>query len=330
MQLIQASAAFAVAASTATAYAGTYHIVDLGPDTTAYAVNHGNEVAGTLKKQAALYSKGTWHEHPSKDFHSIANGLDRDGNMVGYLENRRGHDRLVYPLYYPRLQKNGYSIPLPGGNTLGYSQVVTGNISADGTIVTGSYVDEQVSRVHCFQWTPGQPQSTDIGLPAGYDTCQGYDVNKSGQIVGSLYGDGPGYASFIYSNGAFTVVGQQTDTILTAVNGLGHATGADPGHGAVLWDGTHLNVIGPQGSLTLYWGLALNSSDQVVGRGLNGIDTTILLYSSGVLIDLVPLIDDGQGWVWDRSDATGITDAGVIVGNAELGGRPHAFMLIPD
>lgn len=333
MRIAHCAAAIAAAFSTLPALATTYHLVDLGADTSAHGVNPKNHVAGSSGGHAALYQNGAWHAYKDRKHGSVAVGLDRANDMVGEeFDGKHG----VHLMYYPHATTQGQGIPLPGGNVYGeHWNLSPGGISPDGSQVTGTFEDDQAGgNWHCFQWSPGEQVATDIGLPAGYDICEAYGINKSGEIVGQVWSESTGFSAFVYRNGAFSLVGphgNSDDVHLAAVNATGHATGDDAAAAAVFWDGTNLTVIPQQGVLKMYAGVAMNLYDQVVGWGSDNGQGTIMMYSGGTLIDLVPLIDNPQGWDFTTSSsATGINDAGVIVGNAYVGGTPHAFMLIPD
>src|SRR5262249_52696313 len=75
----------------------------------------------------------------------------------------------------------------------------------------------------------------------------------------------------------------------------------------------------------------INNAGQVVGSsGMAGaMATHAFLYRDGALTDLNDLIPPDAGWV--LSDASGINDAGQIVGYGSHNGFcNHAFLLTPD
>jgi probable HAF family extracellular repeat protein len=65
---------------------------------------------------------------------------------------------------------------------------------------------------------------------------------------------------------------------------------------------------------------ALNNKDQVVGNGF--------LYSNGTIQTVLSLIPPGSGW--SNLAATGINDAGQIVGQGTYDGQQVAFLMTPD
>jgi probable HAF family extracellular repeat protein len=67
-------------------------------------------------------------------------------------------------------------------------------------------------------------------------------------------------------------------------------------------------------------GAALNNHDQAVGNGL--------LYSNGSIQALLSLLPANSGW--SNLNATGINDAGQIVGQGTYDGQQVAFLMTPD
>jgi hypothetical protein len=68
--------------------------------------------------------------------------------------------------------------------------------------------------------------------------------------------------------------------------------------------------------------MSINSSDQVVGTGPNGA----ALFSGGQVIDLNSRIPSNSGWVIQA--ATGINDAGQIVGYGQHGGTAALYQAV--
>ena len=52
-----------------------------------------------------------------------------------------------------------------------------------------------------------------------------------------------------------------------------------------------------------------------------------VLYENGIAVDLNSLISPGSSFTLNRANA--INDAGAIVGNGQLAGNTHAFLLTP-
>jgi probable HAF family extracellular repeat protein len=79
---------------------------------------------------------------------------------------------------------------------------------------------------------------------------------------------------------------------------------------------------------------AINEDGDIVGRSYlpapcacTPTHEAAVLWQNGQPVDLLPQVNNGQGWV--LSVALGINDAGVIVGQGTFEGTLHAFMLTP-
>jgi uncharacterized membrane protein len=336
---LQSALALACAIAASPAGATTYHLVDLGENSVAYAINRKGEIAGESPAgHAAFYTDGAWREKRDRQHASRAFAIDHAANLAGIEWD--GH-RNAYPMYYPRGQGR-QGIPLPGGSV--YEAGTVGNvaplgISPDGTKVVGSYKAAQDGNLgHCFSWAPGDAVATDLGMQAGYQICNACAVNDDGIVVGQLWGTDTGFAAFVYSGGTFRLVGPtglQHDPELTAVNAKGHATGDISFAQAVYWNGRKFATISPSGPLNMVAGTAIDDHDNIVGWGWNGNALTVLMYTGGELVDLVPLIDNVAGWDFSNGLPTGISEAGTIVGYALFDDgsgleHTHGYMLVPD
>jgi hypothetical protein len=337
IKLMRGAFALACALVASSAGAATYRVVDLGEDSEAFAVNRKGEIAGESPAgHAALYVDGAWIDKNDSHHGSRAFAIDRAGDMAG-IEWDGQH--FMHPMYYPHGLK-GYGIPLPGGSVYSGGGTLSDTLmgmSSDGTKIVGTYIAEQAGgQGHCFEWSPGDAIATDLGLPDGYDVCYAYGVNDNGVVVGQLWSVAAGSTAFVYSGGSFTTVGPANrDAALTAINARGHATGTIANANAVRWNGSTFRKIAPSGTLHMYAGTAIDSHDNIAGWGPNGSGLTLLLYSGGTLVDLVPLIDNAAGWDFDGARPTGLSDDGSIVGFAlfdDGGGleHVHGFMLVPD
>lgn len=316
-----------------------YHFVDLGGQ--ARAVNAKGEVAGQAPDGGpGLYADGTWKSKPDHHHYGVAYGIDAAGNMIGEVHRGKHDGRILELMYYPHGQKKGVDIPLPNGSTSGdavYNDVSPGGISPDGLHVVGTFVDAVARISHCFVWTPGAATSMDIGLPAGFDACDAEGVNDAGEIVGQLWSEASGFSAFTYGADGFHLVGPTGiggSADLSAINAAGHATGYIGGL-AAFWNGKTLSAIPASGGLQMGSGTAINKHDVIVGWGSNATSSTTLIYSGGVLRDLVPMIDDTTGWSFAfGGSAMGINDDGTIVGlafhdNGNGTSSERGYMLVP-
>jgi hypothetical protein len=129
------------------------------------------------------------------------------------------------------------------------------------------------------------------------------------------------YLSDVYKR---QFVSDYTGVNARAINKLGHVTGDMPVPAPATQSTVSSAFIYSNGTLKfltsdrVHWsgGMAINSYDQVVGSGPNG---AAVLFSGGQVIDLNTRIPSNSGWV--ISAATGINDAGQIVGYGKNGGE---------
>jgi hypothetical protein len=300
-----------------------YTLVDLGARTAAYAINDRNEIAGmTSDENAAVWSNGVWHEYAFQKTSAVgrAIGIDEQGDLVG-AEDPTAH--VEDAVWLPKGKSKARQIPVSNKSISEGSRV---GVSADGKTVVGTDHD-----LLCFEWHPGDAETTGLGIPDGFVTCQASDVDSAGDIVGGLSDWGDSSAAFVYRDGMFNLVDVRTDTstTLSAINEFGHAAGRIDSMGATYWDGTTLSLIPQQGALHMLGSFAIDAADDIVGYGKNGSGYADLLYSGGTLIDLATKIKAAKGWKFGLG-AQGINDAGYIVGIGTFEGEQHGYLLIPN
>ena len=201
----------------------------------------------------------------------------------------------------------------------------TGAMIANGRLANG----EPVGMFRFYQVVGGWKRI----LPTGWDGSQMADVNAAGTAVGTLITEPHGSAPFTYANGVLTIlpsVETAGETGAEAINDAGQIAGQtfDP-LGIVLWDGTRWNPI-PTPALFEPSIRDMNDCTQIVGSHLAGqpsFKPSAFLISGGVGVDLNSLIPAGSGW--HLGVATGINDAGQIVGVGRHNGVQRAFLLEP-
>jgi hypothetical protein len=101
-----------------------------------------------------------------------------------------------------------------------------------------------------------------------------------------------------------------------------------PVHG-FFWDGKGLQDLGTLTSGDFVIAHGINDADLVVGHDGNAVVgfRAFVWSSASGMIDLNGLISDPA---WRLLDATGIDQAGKIVGAGVVSGATHGFMLIPE
>jgi probable HAF family extracellular repeat protein len=166
-------------------------------------------------------------------------------------------------------------------------------------------------------------------------------INDDSQIVGDgAVGAGPLRGFFFDSTtGALTnlgVLGGKTtdDTVATGLNASGDVVGYQFGalNHAFMWDGGSLHDLGTLSGYPTVQASAINASDWIVGFAAKGSGSSTVhhavVWAGGAPVDLNSRVSLPAGW--DLQYATGINDAGQIVGGALVNGHEHAFRLTPS
>jgi uncharacterized membrane protein len=219
-------------------------------------------------------------------------------------------------------------------------QVVGGkssSINDSGQYVTGPWSGINTGNVSAASQLSGPGTTTN--LPALFNP---YAINNSGQIAGLLVVNLAGHGAAdpaIYQNGQLTdlvskvasgdyydgraiAINQKGDVLITVQQYTG-PVGSQVGplnsylYNASTGQVTALTtLIGGAGMVAA----ALNDKDQAVGTGF--------LYSKGSVQSLLSLLPSGSGW--SNLNATGINDAGQIVGQGTYNGQLEAFEMNPS
>lgn len=169
-------------------------------------------------------------------------------------------------------------------------------------------------------------------------------INDAGVIVGTLDpgNTGPGFVgeqAFSYSNGSMTSLGDLqafSSSSATAINdsgiAVGHSTSTDGNdqRPVMFVDGAVVDL-GELPGDQYNNANAINSIGDVVGTAAPGNDSSLIhafVWRAGEMADLNSLIPEGSGWT--LATATGINDAGQIVGTGtDPSGQRRAFLLTP-
>jgi len=252
---------------------------------------------------------------------SAAYGINDAGTIVGWAPydygNRRG---FIY---------TDGSVTRLG--TLGGATGTAYGINNFGHVVGSS--DLAVGGVGGFLWDGST--MTDVGTLGGTHT-EAYAINDAGLIVG--YSDtGNGSHAFLWQDGAMTDLGTLGGwwSFAKDINDAGQIVGySDKGlldGAAFLWQDGAMTDLGTLGG---WWAeaAAVNNAGQIVGSSHTGELTAdgdsiyhAFIYDNGVMTDLNGLLTEGSGW--ELTAATGINDAGRIVGWGTLDGAERAFLL---
>ena len=182
-------------------------------------------------------------------------------------------------------------------------------------------------------WRDGK--ATLLPLPQDAQSSQATALNDSGMAAGNYRRRGTDglYDLFTYDKGlgrkvsVVTSNAQHTDFLCAAINARGQAVGMFRAkdtrtahlfawHNGSLSD---LGALGRNGNVH-----DVNNASDIVGQS----DAGAFVYTKGALHDLNSLLPPDSGWnLWE---ATGINDAGQIVGTGILHGKTRAYLLTPQ
>lgn len=287
-------------------------IIDLGRPTPtmtgeAVAANDAGQVAGTgegspQSLRAYLWEDGTWTPLgtlPGRN-ESIAEDIDAAGRIVGRSLTLGGGNSGGF------LWEAGAMTDLGtlGGTTSAYGM-------NDAGLVVGrsqEILPDSSAAPRAFVWEGGV--MTSLGVLPGEDFSQAFDINESGDVVGSSWHVTiPGFFSADQAT-LWRAGGQIVDLGLTP--------------------GPQVCVSGFP-FYTVNVAHAINDVGQIVGHArciASGGALAAFLWQDGVMHNLNDLVPAGSGW--DLIRASDINDAGEIVGlGIAPGGTLHGFLLRP-
>jgi uncharacterized membrane protein len=225
---------------------------------------------------------------------SQAQGLNSAGDVVGYSV-MNGHANAV-------IWKNG------GPTDLGIPDSFANAVNSSDQV--GGYYTSSSGTPHAALWRA--QGFLDLGTLPGMDSSIATGINESGTVVGVSYQfqNSANQQGFMWtaSTGMQPIPGSLS---ALSVNS-GQVAGMDTGNHAAIFSNSQTDDLGTLGDTSA--ATALNSAGQAVG--LSGTHAFIF---DGTMKDL-GLRDD-----WTSATATGINDAGVVVGNGLASGVSHPF-----
>ena len=319
------------------ARAVTYNVTDLGAGVSPSAINAsgeivGSQLVGTSGMHAFSYSNGHVVDLGTLpgDLSSIAFGINTSGQIVGKSSDMVTHSEAFR---YQGGSMTGLGT-LPGDTASSAAAV-----NDSGIIVgTSSHTVTNGSVIHAFRYDGTMHDLGSLGGPTAFAIA----VNNSGLIVGQAdpAGDATGLNAHAVIFGAtITDLNQPlwSQSGALGVNGQGQIVGFFvPGDGHQhpflrTVDGVIHDLGFPAGFDRAYANAVNNLGDAVgfAEPGLNASGDHAVLFSGGQALDLNNFIPANSGWV--LQSAGGINDAGEIIGQGELNGVPHGFLLaIPE
>ncbi len=324
-----------------TAHTRLYSVTALGISGHAYALNSAGEVTGiSSSDHAFLYRDGTVEDLGTFGGEgSVGLSINSAGRVTGYSLTGVYNPVGEYDVVHAFLYKDG---ELEDIGTLGGDSSAGMGINAAGQIVGGSSLSS--GEFHAFIYRKGK--MTDIGTLGGTH-ASATSINSAGQVAGWSFLQGNRHShAFLYAKGRMHDLGTLggTDSVANAINSKGEVTGDSAIAGntathAFLYRKGEMQDLGALGGLSSS-GLAINAAGQVVGlvrlprTGPWPPDYVIraFLYCDGMMVDLNTLIDPESPFAdVTLSDATGITDGGVILANGvDPEGRGSIFLLAPE
>jgi len=181
---------------------------------------------------------------------------------------------------------------------------------------------------------------TQLPLPqtGGYSISYAYGVNDAGKVVGEAYTAlSPIPHGFFYNGSASVEIGDFGGGGSTplAINKsdqvVGYSTTADGYDHAFSYHAGAITDLGTLGGGHYSYAKAIASGGQIVGGSFtDDVDSVYHAFSSdGVTMTDLNSKVTSKAADWVLNEATGVNDAGVIVGTGTLAGAAHGFLLRP-
>jgi uncharacterized membrane protein len=331
---VLAAACLSVIATTISA-APRYHLIDLGKNTGADVLTASDrgEIAGDdydpqeRQFRAAKFRQGVWKIVRDDGYGSAAFGIDHHGSLVGATYDK---DDVDYPTYWP---KHGPRQVIQVPYDVRYGEANA--ISPEGAYIVGTGYPGNIWP-RCFFWT-GSGIAVDLGTLGG-DSCLPFAVNDAG-VVGGLSNVKAGASghAMIYDQEGMHDLGVLRGghfSKIVALNSNAHGVGeGEIGSSlyAIYWDGSRLINLGTLGG-DYSTAVSINDSDDIVGVARDAQQNDhAFLYTSGKLLALDTLVDNGAGWnlIYADQGPVSIGSTGIVVGEGEYQDEPHLYKLVP-
>jgi probable HAF family extracellular repeat protein len=295
-------------------------VVDMGElspglGSEANAINNaGRTVGRAMKNTDFQYRQVVWDGLALSEFDNCCSGflptlrsINLAGEVVGDYYATRDDS---IPVYWDA-QGNAAELPALGPYGFGFARAINDNGQIAGASLDANFA------IHAVVWER-TTQVRDLGI---LGVANG--INGLGHVVGNT-ANGSEQRAFLWRNGATTDLGTGA---ATHINDAGLIAGYAPGMVPVIWtNGVRSNLRALGGGRTAYGHLvnAINNKGDLVGYAPApnpGVFTIAVLWRGGRAISL------GHYPGGTNSYATGINDAGQIVGSGNLvpGGPHHAL-----
>lgn len=317
-------------AFTASAGATTYLVTDVAPSEggdSPPSINRAGVVAGTAAlpegRRAFRYASGTLQVLDSRNDISAGRAINDRGDVAGDCAYKRWNTRQA--CFW-----RGDSLKGIGALSLGRNSQATG-INRQRQVAGWSF--DALFQVRAFRYSHGS--MVDLGTLG--NSSEATAINELGQVAGysSLGLSGPFHA-FLHDGTQLrdlgTLPGSGNNSFAYALDDEGTAVGAsDLGidrHAVMFKDGTVIDL-GTLGGFSSA-ALGLNRRGEVVGwSDTVRHETAAFVWRNGRMSRLDGLLDPTTGAGWTLFWATGVNDAGQIVGLGRRDGAERVFLLTP-
>jgi probable HAF family extracellular repeat protein len=339
-QLITMSLIFLLAPVSAGYAAVVYNVTKLPSGFSPSAINSSGQIVGYQSViggfHAALYSNGAVTDFGTLGgTFSHANAINSSGQIVGAADRADG-------VHHAFLYSNGTMSDLgvlPGGLPgVGAVSEAFGINDAGQVVGTSALPNVNSVPAFAFLYSGGTMGILGPGPPNVY-VSGAFGINSSGQAAG---GSSPTFntgVAVLYAGGAVFSLGTLRpggNSGADAINNSGEVVGsADVISGSGVYSHGFLysnGLMTDLGSLDPFhtsFANAINNAGQIVGTSFTSAGAEHAFLSNGTtMTDLNSLIDPGSGW--DLETASGINDAGQIIGHGlDPVDRSGGFLLTP-
>jgi probable HAF family extracellular repeat protein len=295
------------------------------------------------------------------DYSSVAMGINQFGDVVGWSAGPTGTRAFVYstatgmtalPTVAGRPVSTARAINGAGviagtastdGSDVGHAARWQSGVARDlGTLGNGYFSEArglnatgvivgssstETGATHAFRYSDATGM---VDLTPGFDNAHAEGINDAGQVVGWRNG-----RAFRLTGTTFTDLGVPTgysESFAVAINASGQVaghviTGSGNAERIFRYSNGVMTLIGGLGEYNRAFGI--NSAGAVVGQGLPvlGLKQGFLYTDANGMQGLNQMIDPASGWY--ILGATGINDAGQIVGWASGPNGQRAIRLTP-
>jgi probable HAF family extracellular repeat protein len=307
----------------------SYRMTDLGTlsgyaELVPSAINSSGQIAGTARDpDTGLERAVVWDHGTLRDLGTLggvgllsrAHGINDAGQVVGDSWTG-GRDIEIHAFVWDgRVMRD---LGRPGRDSSAYA------INATGQIVGGER--DEVGDSRAVLWDGADVRPLDASVD-GFSRA--IAINDAGQVlIASESGPQGRSETRLWGQGVTTRVGDFEASALNAAGTvIGFAGTPFPDvTGILVRDGALFALDEDLGGAAHPW--AINGPGLVVGsRGTPGGPDHAFLWDSGVMIDLNDYLAQDSSWLLVR--ATGINDAGQIIGLGFMDGERRAFLLTP-